>query len=404
MLLIALIVFYFLTLLLIYFSYRSFAGGLEYLRYVKTELGKNEPAFTPYVTIFAPCRGLDENLKANLSALFYQNYPAYEIVFVTDDKSDPCVPVIEELRRKFAPSTHISTKLIIAGTAAGCGQKVHNLREAVLSASGKSEVFAFVDSDARPGENWLRHLAAPLADETVGAVTGYRWFISRRRNFSSEMQSVWNASVASALGANTKNNFCWGGSTAIARGTFEKIHMRREWRGALSDDFAMTRALKEAGLSVHFAPQCLTASFEDCNFSQLLEFTTRQMKITRVYAPHFWKMSFAGSFIFNSVFIFGLFLIISGAAFWPPLTALVLIFLFSTGKSWLRWKAVRLVLTGYEKDLKRQFWTQNTLWILSPALFFYNCIVAWLSRKIIWRGITYELRSPKETIIISDDK
>lgn len=402
--LIALIVFYFLALLLVYLSYRSVAGGLEYLRYVKTELDKTEPAYTPYATVFAPCRGREENLQANLSALFNQNYPEYEIVFVTDNKNDPCVPVIEELRRKVAPSANISTKLIIAGTATGCGQKVHNLREAVLSASEKSEVFAFVDSDARPGENWLRHLITPLGDGAIGAVTGYRWFISRRGNFSSEMQSVWNASVASALGPNTKNNFCWGGSTAIGRGTFEKINMREKWRGALSDDFAMTCALKEAGLAIHFAPQCLTASFEDCNFSQLLEFTTRQMKITRVYAPHFWKMSFVGSFIFNSVFIFGLFLIISGAAFWLPLIALILVSLFSTGKSWLRWKAVRLILTGCEKDLRRQFWTQNTLWILSPALFFYNCVAAWLSQKITWRGITYELRSPKETIIISDDK
>jgi cellulose synthase/poly-beta-1,6-N-acetylglucosamine synthase-like glycosyltransferase len=400
----ALIVFYFLALLLIYLSYRSFAGGLKYLRYVKTELGKNESAFAPFATVFAPCRGLDENLQANLTALFYQNYPEYEIVFVTDDKNDPCVPVIEKLRRKLGSSEKISTKLIIAGAAQDCGQKVHNLRAAVPHASEKSRVFAFVDSDARPGENWLKHLAAPLTDERIGAVTGYRWFISRRRNVASEMQSVWNASVASALGAELKNNFCWGGSTAIRRDTFEKIDMREKWRGTLSDDFALTRALKKAGLGIHFAPQCLTASFADCAFSELLEFTNRQMKITRVYAPHFWKMSFVGSFVFNFVFVFGLFLIISGTAFWLPLTALLLVSLFSIGKSWLRLNAVRLVLTNCEKDLRQQFWTQNTLWILSPALFFYNCAAASLSRKITWRGVRYELKSPKETIIISHDK
>lgn len=406
--LIVLIIFYVFAAVLVFFSYKSFRGGLEYLRYVKNELAKNESGFAPYAIIFAPCRGRDEDLKANLASLFYQNYPAYEIVFVTDDESDLSVSLIQELRDEFKHLTHISSRLVIAGKAVDCGQKVHNLREAVLHVSENSpensEVFAFVDSDARPGADWLKHLVAPLANEQIGAATGYRWFISKRRNFSSEMQSVWNASVASALGANMKSNFCWGGSMAIRRDTFEKINMREQWQGTLSDDFAMTNALKDAGLPVYFVPQCLTASFEDVNFRGLLEFTTRQMKITRVYAPHFWRMSFIGSFIFNLVMISGLAIIISGAAFWLPLIALIIVSIFSTGKSWLRLNAVRLVLTGYEKDLKKQLWTQNTLWILSPALFFCNCVAALISQKITWRGITYELRSAKETIIYSHDR
>jgi cellulose synthase/poly-beta-1,6-N-acetylglucosamine synthase-like glycosyltransferase len=404
---ILLIIFYLLALFLVYMSYRSFVGGLEYLKYFKKELSKPDANFTPCATIFAPCRGRDENLKTNLAALFYQNYPEYEIVFVTDDENDPCVSVIEELRAEFAHLANVSGQLVIAGLAADEGQKVHNLRAAVLHAAEKSMVFAFVDSDARPGKDWLKDLVAPLEKEGIGAAAGYRWFISKKRNFSSELQSVWNASVASALGANMKSNFCWGGSTAILRETFENIEMREKWRGTLSDDFAVTRAVKEAGLLVYFVPQCLTASIEDCNFRELLEFTTRQMKITRVYAPQYWKMSFAGSFVFNTVFILGIFLLISGAAFWHRLSALivlVLVSLFSAGKSWLRLNAVKLVLKDHEKDLKKQFWTQNTFWIISPALFFYNCAAALVSRRIVWRGITYELKSPQETLIHLSDK
>jgi ceramide glucosyltransferase len=197
-----------------------------------------------------------------------------------------------------------------------------------------------------------------------------------------------------------------GGSTAILRKTFENIDMREKWRGTLSDDFAVTRAVKEAGLLIYFVPQCLTASIEDCDLRGLLEFTTRQMKITRVYAPEYWKMSFAGSFIFNAVFLSGLLMIIFGPVFsqlLPAFVTLVLVSFFSMGKSWLRLKAVRLVLTDYEKDLKKQFPTQNTFWIISPALFFCNCMAALVSRKIVWRGITYQLKSAKETIIYSSD-
>ncbi len=121
------------------------------------------------------------------------------------------------------------------------------------------------------------------------------------------MRSAWNASIASALGPNTKTNFCWGGSMAIRRNDFMQTEMREKWQGTLSDDFVVTKALNEAGLPIIFVPQALTASVEDCTFSELLEFTTRQMKITRVYAPHLWKLSFIGSGVFNIVMIAGIF-------------------------------------------------------------------------------------------------
>jgi hypothetical protein len=91
-----------------------------------------------------------------------------------------------------------------------------------------------------------------------------------------------------------------------------------------------------------------------------------------------------------------------GFASWAAVAALILVSIFSIGKSWLRLKAVRLVLTEYRKDISTQFWTQNTLWLLAPALFFYNAFAAWVSRRMTWRGIRYELKSARETVIISE--
>ena len=407
---------------LVYLSYKSFRGGLEYLNFFKRELAEKPSDFAPFVSIIAPCRGLDEDLEENLAALFRQDFPRYEVIFVVDSETDDAVPIIKkiihrplrdtETQRKLNQKNSVppclrGLKLVVAGKAENESQKVHNLRAAVLKVSEESEVFVFVDSDARPSENWLRHLVAPLKDETVGAATAYRWFISKNFGFASEMRAVWNASIASALGANTKSNFCWGGSMAMRRATFEKIGMRERWRGTLSDDFAVTRALNAAILPIHFVPQALAASIENCTFRECLEFTTRQMKITRIYAPHLWKMSFIGATLFNLVWIWGIFNLFFYAtdslAFWFSAVSLFLIAVFSTGKSWLRLKAVRLVLKNYERDLKRQFWTQNTLWIFSPALFFYNSLCALVSRKIVWRGIEYELVSPFETIISNEN-
>jgi cellulose synthase/poly-beta-1,6-N-acetylglucosamine synthase-like glycosyltransferase len=334
-----------------------------------------------------------------------QRYPAYEVIFAVDSAADPAVAVIEEVRREAAG--RIATKLIVAGPADRESQKVHNLREAVRHVSSGTEIYVFVDSDARPAETWLRHLTAPLADEQIGAATGYRWFIAKKFGFAAEMRSAWNASIASALGPNAKNNFCWGGSTAIRRETFEALDLREQWSGTLSDDFAVTRAMKKAGLPIRFVPQALTASIERCTLRELFEFTTRQMKITRVYAPHLWRRVYLGAGLFCLVWIWGLTNLLiypaGSSAFVSTVAALAFVTIFSVNKSRLRLRAARLVLVNYEAELKKQRWTQHTLWLLSPALYFYNCTAALVSRRIVWRGIGYELDSAEQTTINKDD-
>jgi cellulose synthase/poly-beta-1,6-N-acetylglucosamine synthase-like glycosyltransferase len=392
------ILFYILAILLIFLSYKSFRGGVNYLKYFKSELAKPRSDFSPFVSMIAPCKGLDDGLFENLKSLTGQNYSEYEVIFVVDDRKDAAVPIIEKLLSG-------NTKLIIAGQTRDSSQKVENLREAVLHVSDRSEVFVFVDSDARPSKDWLQDLVAPLENRDLGAATGYRWFISKTSGFASEMRSVWNASVASALGQNMKSNFCWGGATAIRREVFEQLDVREKWRGTLSDDFTLTRILNGAGMPIHFVPKALTASVENCTFRELLEFTTRQMKITRVYRPDLWKLSFFGSGVFNVVWIWSILILVSTGVrsfpFWGAVVTLILVSIFSIGKSWLRLQSVRLVLTDYENKLARQFWPQNTLWLLSPALFFYNAFAAWMSRRMTWRGIQYKLKSAHETVIIS---
>jgi cellulose synthase/poly-beta-1,6-N-acetylglucosamine synthase-like glycosyltransferase len=413
-------VFCFFAAVLVFLSYKSFRGGIDYLNFYKKELAGPSSDYAPFVSVIAPCRGLDEDLEENLDALFRQNFPRYEVIFVVDSETDEAVSVIQkiihhredpetqrELLENSAFPRFSGVKLVVAGKAENEGQKVHNLREAVSQVADESEVFVFVDSDARPAAHWLTNLVAPLADEQIGAATGYRWFISKNIGFASEMRSVWNASIASALGANRKSNFCWGGSMALRREIFEKIEMGEKWRGTLSDDFAVTRAMREAGLQIYFVPRALAVSVENCRWRELFEFTTRQMKITRVYAPELWKLSFIGAALFNLVWIWGIFNLIFYApdsfAFWFSLCSLCSIAIFSVGKSWLRLNAVKSVLKDYENELKKQFWTQNTLWIFSPALFFYNCLCALFSRKIVWRGIRYELISPVETCVTKEN-
>jgi cellulose synthase/poly-beta-1,6-N-acetylglucosamine synthase-like glycosyltransferase len=389
------VVYYVLAALSCWFGLQSLLSGIRYAGYVRRETSRPLPDFQPFVSVIAPGRGLEPGLIDNLRPLLNQDYPRYEVLFVFDALDDPAIKIVDELKR----SGTVPTRTVIAGPATDSGQKVHNLRGAVNKVDPQSEVLVFVDTDARPSTNWLRQLVAPLADETLGASTGYRWFIPERGGIASRLRSVWNASVASALGSDTSKNFCWGGSTAIRRTTFNRLNVSERWRGTVSDDFTITSVLKEAKLPIHFTPRCLVASAGDCGFRELLEFTTRQIKITRVYASHLWVALLLGSSLFAIVFFGGLILIgvhpRSSAAYIFPLV----IFALGATKSLIRFRAVSTVLKTSELDLLAHIF----LWPFASLLYLYNAIVAGFSRRIKWRGITYELKSPTEAVIISRD-
>jgi cellulose synthase/poly-beta-1,6-N-acetylglucosamine synthase-like glycosyltransferase len=375
------------------------------LNYFRQELARTPSTFAPFATVICPCKGNEEGLRDNLEALNEQEYPAYEIVFVVDDDRDSAVKTIEEVSRKDAKAAKKSRNVVAPQTLES-SQKVENLREAVLHADERSEVFVFVDSDARPSKHWLRSLVAPLGNENVGVATGYRWFISPNPTFGSELRNIWNASIASQLGPSTKGNFCWGGSTAIRRDIFEKLDIREKWRGTVSDDFTVMRAMRDNGLEIVFVPQALTPSVSDGTFAEMLEFTTRQMKITRVYAQKFWLMSFFGSGLFCLVMLCSWSIVImsreNDLTVVVAIATLLLVTAFSAAKSWLRLKAVQMVLTSYRREIGNQFLPQMTLWAISPFVFFANCVAALFSRQIRWRGITYNMVSATETRVVRD--
>lgn len=397
--------FYFLASVSIWLGLLSLRSGVRFVRYVQAETARNYPPFTPFVTVIVPLRGLDDGLYENITAIFSQDYAAYEVIFVSDDENDSAWAIVEKARLDFKDTAGPTMRTVIAGPAVNRGQKVHNLSVATLDVDRASEVLVFVDSDARPANNWLSSLVAPLGDETVGATSGYRWFVPIRGGLSSHLRSVWNAAIASALSSDEQRNFCWGGSTAIRRKTFESCEIVEHWRGTVSDDFAMTRALRASQRTIKFVPQCLTPSFEECTFHELIEFTTRQMKITRAYAPHLWKPVLLGSALFVLVFFGGIAFVlvraVMGLSFAGPLVMLMIIFAMGAMKSHLRLRAVTTII----KDKRARSWGSTiahmTIWPCASALYLYNTVAAAISRRITWRGIGYELKSAGETVIVS---
>ncbi len=397
--------FYFLAGVSIFLGLLSLRGGVRFVRYLQKEVRKEPPDYAPFATVFVPCRGVDAGLKENILSLFAQDYPAFEIIFVSDSADDRAFAIFEDARHEFDQPTGPIIQTVVAGPATDGGQKVHNLRVAISAADPRSKVFVFTDTDARHQEFWLRFLVAPLSDSEIGATTGYRWFVAAKHGFASHLQSVWNAAIASALGEETKKNFCWGGSTAVRRETFAELKIGERWRGTVSDDFTITRILHEAGLPIKFVPQCLTPSFHRASVRELFEFTTRQLKITRVYAPHLWRAVLIGSAIFSLTFFGGLGLIIArgvaGLTFATPMVLVLLIFAMGAVKSHLRLRAVTMIVQERGAQSFATTIAHVTLWPVASLLFLLNAIAAGISRRITWRGIGYELKSLTETVILS---
>src|ERR1700704_1067389 len=91
------LVFYFFAAIVIWLGILSLRGGFRFAAYVRRETARPLPDFTPFASIIAPCRGLEDGLRDNLAALFDQDYPAYEIVFVSDRGDDQAINIVNKI-------------------------------------------------------------------------------------------------------------------------------------------------------------------------------------------------------------------------------------------------------------------------------------------------------------------
>jgi ceramide glucosyltransferase len=377
----------------------SFWQGRSWLRLARRRSVLGSDFYTPRIALICPVKGLEPGLDENLGALTDFDYPDYEIFFAVASENDPAFPVLKQFQAAIGKKIHV----VVAGPPDGCGEKVNNVRAAVQEAGESFGVFVFTDSDGRPGSRWLSQMAGPLSDQNLGAVTTFRWYFRQRGGFWSALASAWNAPIATHLTEHGKN-FCWGGGTAIRREQFTKAGILEEWNGSVSDDLSMTRALQRARLPIRFAPECLVPNVWSCTAEELLEFTNRQMIITRVYQPNLWAAAGIGAVLYCAAVLLGIALfgvkLISGAPAVQLLLPIAAVMILSIARGALRLAAVLDLLPEWKSKLLADAWVWTLLAPAVPFLALWNCGVALFSRRIRWRGIRYELVSPAVTRIL----
>ena len=405
--------------------------------YVERELKLTPSSYLPKVSVILPCKGLDPGFAENIRKLLQQDYKdktsgeaRFEVIFAVAEQSDPAYSVLKEI---CDTSNHVKTQLIVAGIDSRRAQKVNNQLNALKSVASDTEVFVFVDSDVIARDDFLQYLVWHLQDSKVGATTGYRFYIPFKSGWASLIRAIWNRMSAWEM-ANPGYSFAWGGAMAITRANFETAGVYQAWDRSCDDDLALTTAVKDIGLDVRFVPQCLVFTQGDDTPSVIIEWTNRQLILTKVYYPKLWRKAIYRAVILTA-WLLCVLASIGLAVMAPTLphlqtvaAGLLLIpieFLFLL-KAQNLWRRVLLEDASETKASSEAHATasssapdgaqselaalskayDDSFWKFTLALPLAHLILPWMTlysiitNRIRWRGINYELKSPTETVTI----
>jgi hypothetical protein len=280
---------------------------------------------------------------------------------------------------------------------------------------------------ARP--DFLRYLVAQLDDPAIGATTGYRFYIPFKGDWPSLIRSLWNRMTAWEL-ANPEFAFAWGGAMAARKEIFERAKVRENWQRSADDDLVLATSIKKLGLRIHFVPQCLVASHGDATMKEIIEWTNRQLILTKIYYPELWRRGMLRAVVLT-VWLFAVVISVFYTTFLHDYSMLAstiaglmllpieLAFLFQAQGMWkqvlqansgnvaqdVKVDAQQAFASAQEQQLLQTAYNRS-LWRFSAVLPLAHLVLPWLTlysvltNRITWRGITYELRSPTETVII----
>lgn len=399
----------------------------------------------PKATLFIPCKGVDTDLPLQVERLFQQDYPQYRLVFIVESPYDPAVAVIDRVRTR---QPHIDSRVVVAGRAVHCGQKVHNLRVGVAAitadpdpvpvAPGRiatlgaavpsatvnncsepaREVFVFLDADACARADFLTRMIGRLTSSRARVVTGYRLYRPVSWTGPSLLLSACNNTILALMGCH-RHNLVWGGAWATDRDTFAALGLPEAWDGSLSDDLIVSQQTAARDFPVAYEPHCVVDSSADISWFGLWEFMCRQYRILGVYRPRQWWGATAANLV-SVAASFAALLALIGLATNSPSPVLsftqvgftgsassfavaVSLALVLCGLHALRWALFAIGMRHFRAERGARFWSVLALnafgWPLVNAWHLATLLWSATSRRIVWRGYRYTMFSSHHTQI-----
>jgi len=232
------------------------------------------PATWPDVSILKPLFRAEARLSENLETYFHQDYPG-EIQYIlgVQDPADSAIPIVKSLIERY-PGLDI--QLIVNGAAHGANRKVSNLIN--MARVARHPLIVLADSDVAVGPNYLRTLASGLAQPGVGAVTCLyrglpsRGFWSRLSSLAVDDHFLPATILGLALGLARP---CLGATIALSRETLSRIGGFEIVADQLADDYAIGKAVRQAGLRVIVPPMLVGHTSQEDSLSEALRHELR---------------------------------------------------------------------------------------------------------------------------------
>lgn len=333
--------------------------------------------------IILPCKGNSPYLEDNIRSFFTLDHSNYEVVFTVESESDSAIPIINTVLKD-----HSNGRIVIAGIAEKSGQKNHNLVAAVDTITN-ADILIFADSDIRLFPEWISRMTRPLMDNSVTAVTGFRWLYPTDTHIGALAHSLQNFLLFSLFcTANYKaNTGLWGGSMAISRENYNRLNVRDTWLKTSVDDMSLSEILKREGETTLFAYDCITPTNDTIkSLKNATLWFERQVMYLKAHQRKEWyaaqvaAFSFLGSYplLIHAIiktFQGGDFLLSGGVA-WVLQTLLVVFFtlLFPVFGQKGKWKS---------------FIIASPISFASAAI---GTIRTLFTNKITWSGFRYTIR------------
>jgi len=328
----------------------------------------------PAVTVLKPLHGMEPKLYGNLAGFCAQNYPgSVQIIFGVDDAADPAADVVRRLVADF-PERDLT--LVIDGRRHGENRKVSNLIN--MARQARHEVLVVSDSDIVVAPDYLKHIAAALAQPGVGLVTclyhgipaGGLW--SRLSAAAIDYHFLPNVLAGLKLGLASP---CFGSTIALRAKTLAAIGGFEAVADQLADDYALGALVRATGRTVAIPNHVVGHACAERSAGELIRHELRWARTIRSIDP----AGFAGSAITHSLPLALIGLVLGGI---NPAGFIVVAAL-----------ACRLLL---QNAIDRAFGLRGDLFWLGPlrdVLSFAIFVGSFFGRGVQWRGHRYGLRA-----------
>ena len=221
------------------------------------------PATPEPVTLLKPLHGTEPRLAENLATFLDQDWPApIQMVAGTNRPDDSALAVARALPGDVAIRTD--------APPLGPNAKIANLANLLPAAA--HDLMVMSDSDMAVPRDYLRRIAAALAQPGVGAVTclyrgrGDAGFWSVLGAAGVSYQFLPQVLVSRAMG---DVRVCLGSTIALRRSTLAAIGGFEAFADILADDHAIGAAVRARGGSIAMPPLVLTHAATERSFGEL---------------------------------------------------------------------------------------------------------------------------------------